>query len=53
MRIDINNPPEWLTCTCYRCAAIRISVAGTHLVSVCNKCGELLVGKKEGLPTRL
>ena len=53
MKIDFNAPPEWLICSCYRCVAMRITIVGSPFVPVCNKCGEMLVAKIEGLLTRL
>ncbi len=51
MKINFENPPEWLTCPCFRCVAIRVSIAGKSVVPICNECGEILVTKKEGLPS--
>lgn len=53
MKIDFNAPPEWLICSCYRCVAMRITIVGSPFVPVCNKCGEILVVKIDGLPVRL
>jgi hypothetical protein len=53
MKIDFNDPPEWLNCNCHRCTMLRITVSGSPLVSVCNNCGEVLAGKKDGLPSVL
>jgi hypothetical protein len=53
MKINFDDPPEWLTCGCYRCVSLRVSICGSPLVSVCNRCGEVLAGKKDGLPATL
>ncbi len=53
MKIDFSNPPEWLTCKCYRCNNIRVSISGSSRVPVCNNCGEIMIGKKDGLPAPL
>lgn len=53
MKIDFNDPPDWLNCGCHRCVSLRISLTGSTYIPVCNKCGEILAGKIEGLPAAL
>lgn len=50
-KINLDNPPDWLICPCYRCISIRISISGRPVIPVCNQCGEILIIKKEGLPS--
>ena len=53
MKINFENPPEWLNCGCYRCVSLRVSICGSSRISVCNNCNEILAGKKDGLPVTL
>ncbi len=52
MKVNFENPPDWLLCNCNRCVAIRVTVGGSSRLPVCD-CGTILAAKIDGLPTVL
>jgi len=47
MKINLQNPPDWLINGDFESLQIRYATFGSSLVPVCNKCGEVLVVKND------
>ncbi len=52
MKIDFENPPDWLVYDDFRSVAIRRSIGGSSRLPICD-CGTIMAGKVNGLPSIL
>jgi len=48
MKIDLNNPPDWLINNDFESVQTRLAVADSIHVPICNQCGTIMVKIGEG-----